>query len=265
MIYYKRKEALVLIDAYKDFFENMISLSLNFAFNWKAGHDNETMSFIISRRSNLGELLQIKDDMPVEWNEFLVQAEEECSEASSAACFEEKMTLRIMPFALSRFEQYCTFRAGLLKNNAGSLRYDAPLKELPANHCNFHISNAVAPKSIFADTEYLPHCFIELMDKSEKEYGYDTLRTFTWLNSHPKWLVLFPQEWYDNMKESDTQVWGNLGYWGQLVTASGSINIKMEEYVRINGTIKYSPRASHCSFAAMREHLNEFLTRQKAC
>jgi hypothetical protein len=143
--------------------------------------------------------------------------------------------------------------------NAGSLKYDAPLKELPPNHCNFHISNAVCPRSIFEERTYLPECFMTLMNKSEKEYGYDILRTYTWLNSHPKWLDLFPDEWKNNMSGPDNEIWNNLGYWGQLITARKTFNSKTAGYIRTNCELKYKPRASWCSFNAMREHLNNVL------
>jgi hypothetical protein len=255
------------IKAIKEFFESMISLSLNFAFNWTKEHLEENVIDVLVERSNLCELLLINDkNASSEWFNFLNLTEEHYSRKCTAEYFEKDLTQWIMPFALTRFEMYYKRKNDLLKDyNAGSIKYDRPLAELPANYCNFHIANAVSPQSIFDEYDYLPKCFLELMDKSEREYGYNTLRTFTWLNSHPKWLALFPPEWDENMSEPDNQVFNNLGYWGQLVNARGSINRKMEDYVRTHGTIKYKPRRSHCSFAAMREHLNKYLSEDNKC
>lgn len=252
------------IKPYKEFMESMIPLSLNFAYMWKICHPDERISEILSKRTYLVELLRLNEaekQTLTEWSDFLSEAGNYFQGNPSKEYFEKDLTVRLTPFALSRFNKYYESRLVLPgKFNAGSLKYDAPLPELPRNHCNFHIANMVSPKSFFEDPEYMPRCFIELMSKSEKEYGYDTLQTFTWLNSRSRWLALFPQEWHDNVSEPDNQVAGNLGYWGQLITAAGTINKQMEEYVRIHGELKYKPRRSHCSFEAMRKHLNKYLS-----
>ncbi|OGV34749.1 MAG: hypothetical protein A2020_08335 [Lentisphaerae bacterium GWF2_45_14] len=147
--------------------------------------------------------------------------------------------------------------------NAGSLKYDPPIPSLPANHCNFHICNAIAPKSIFEDETYLPECFLSLMDKSEKEYAYDTLRTFTWLNAHPAWLRLFPDEWQNNLGTHHPGGLNNLGIWGQVINAKGLFNEKAGSFIRKNLEFQYKPRASHCSFENMRIHLEKLLKGNK--
>jgi hypothetical protein len=249
---------------YKEFMERMIPLAINFAYMWKITHPMEEIRKILNQRTNLIELLQLnktEQQSLVDWSNFLDKAKSYFSEGVSKEYFEKELTCMLTPLALSRFNQYYEWRVNLFeKYNAGSLKYDAPLSELPRNYCNFHIANMVSPKSFFEDPEYLPRCFMELMDKSEKEYGYDTLCTFTWLNSRSRWLALFPQEWHDNMSEPDNQITGNLGYWGQLITAGGTVNIRMEEYVRTHGELKYKPCKSHCSFKAMRRHLNKYLS-----
>ena len=66
---------------------------------------------------------------------------------------------------------------------------------------------------------HLPVCFMELMDRGEKEYGYDTLTTGTWLNDTPRWLAMFPEEWINNLSGSDD------GFgWHFVVTARGTFN-----------------------------------------
>lgn len=182
---------------------------------------------------------------------------------SSVQEFEEQMYSEIRDLAMERAERFYPTSVGIQvppDYNAGSLKYDNPEdRNLPLNHCNFHIANAVAPKSIFADPEYLPNCFMELMDKSEKEYGCDTLRTSTWLDDNPRWLKLFPQEWHDNLSPRTDHVSWNFGYWGQLVTARGTFNEKAGQYVREHGKLRYKCRGSHCLFQAMRKHLKKIL------
>ncbi len=176
--------------------------------------------------------------------------------------FEEQMWSEVTDLAVERAERFYPTSVGMGVSkewNAGSLKYDPPVPGLPPNYCNFHIANAVSPKSIFDDPEYLPHCFIELMARSKKEHGYDTLHTATWLDDHHRWLALFPQEWIDNLSPRTNDVSWNFGNWGQMVTARGTFNRNAGQYLREHGELKYKCRRSHCSFAAMRKHLTTVL------
>jgi len=176
-----------------------------------------------------------------------------------AAEFEERMWAGIKDLALERAERFYPEDVGMRVPpgwNVGSLKYDTPKLHLPPNYCNYHIANAVFPKSIFDDPAYLPQCFMEMMDKGEKDYGYDTLTTSTWLNDNPRWLALFPEEWIANLSPRSEGASWNFGYWGQMVTGRGIFNEKAGRYVREHGELRYKTRGSHCSFAEMRKHLN---------
>ena len=180
--------------------------------------------------------------------------------------FEERMYAVIKELAMDRARRFYPESVGIALPKdwnvrvVGSLKYDSPLDRLPKNYCNFHIANAVAPKSIFTDPAYLPGCFLELMARSEREYGYDTLTTATWLDDDPRWLALFPEEWHANLTPRKKVPGWDDGSWGQLVTARGTFNEKAGQYVRDHGELRYKQRGSHCSFEAMRKHLRE-LTR----
>ena len=186
--------------------------------------------------------------------------------ASCAEEFEEKMWNQIRPLALDRAARFYRSSIGMAvpeTYNAGSLKYDPPREGLPANYCNFHIANAVAPKSIFDDPDYLAECLLELIRKSSAEYGFDTLRTSTWLNDRDRFLAYFPQEWSDNRvlqpyyeDQPDIPGW-TLGNWGQLITARGTFNKKMGEYVREHLAMRYKTYISSCPFAKIKKHLEE--------
>lgn len=144
--------------------------------------------------------------------------------------------------------------------NCGSLKYDPPRPETP-NVCAFHIYNTVPPHSIFEDTEYLVCCFRLLMKETELRYGADTLTTSTWLNDRSRWLKFFPDEWQQNLSPRDT---GRLpgvtvGDWGFIIDARGCINPKWDLYIRENGRFPFYQRKSHCSYTAMRQHLDTLL------
>ena len=137
------------------------------------------------------------------------------------------------------------------------LRYDRPHYDLPGKWCVFHIYNAKAPESIFDDKAYMADNFRFIMDEGEKNFGYDHLYTFTWLNSLPQWLEFFPQEWHDNRGFPYPGIVGNLGCLGQFINSRGNLNHTNAEYLLETGTLKYARRASFCSFDAMRKHLEK--------
>ena len=144
--------------------------------------------------------------------------------------------------------------------NCGSLKYDVPKPDLPPGRVVFHIANAVGPKSIFEDPQYLPYCFLLLMKESEFRFGSNELYTSTWLNCRNAWLAYFPQEWRDNLQpepdEPPVPAW-HFGWWGQLVSGRGTINPNAEKFVRTHGHLRCFCRSSHCSFENMRAHLKE--------
>lgn len=186
------------------------------------------------------------------------------AEAGTAREFEEKMWGSVKKTAYARAARYYRSSVGMAvpeDYNAGSLKYDGPLRGLPSSHCNFHIANAVAPDSIFTDPDYLPRCFMELMEKSEKEFGYDTIRTSTWLNDEPRFLALFPEEWRKNrrlvcpMPDQPCIPGWSFGEWGQIVTARGTFNRNVGEFVRKNLCLPHRSYYSECKFHALREHL----------
>jgi hypothetical protein len=177
--------------------------------------------------------------------------------------FEEAMWNEIKELAAKRAELNYPNAVGVKAPaswNCGSLKYDPPSEHpnLDPDQVTFHIANAVGPKSIFDDPDYLPHCFLLLMKEAEFRFGSHTLFTSTWLNEREAFLNCFPQEWRDNMAprpaERPVPPW-SFGTWGQLVTRRGTINPKAEQFVRENGYLKYICRPSHCSFESMRKHL----------
>ncbi len=179
--------------------------------------------------------------------------------------FEERMFAYIRDLAMARADEFYPKSVGMPGYlppawNAGSLKYDPPNPKLPPNWCCFHIANALSPRSIYDDPRHLPECFLQLMDRSAIEHGYDTLYTGTWLNDHPRWLALFPEEWRQNLSERKDLTGWNFGNWGQLVTSRGTFNDKAGQYAREHVTLKYKARSSHCAFDAMRSHLRGILS-----
>ncbi len=182
-----------------------------------------------------------------------------------AARFEQTMAVQLRSLIDERADQWYASSVGIAPLTAfweprliaGSLKFDPPAAGRPPTTCNFHIANAIAPQSIFANPAYLPSCFLDLMNCGEQAYGFDTLATTSWLNDEPRWLRLFPADWHRTLDAPDPHglpSW-HFGYWGQLVTARGTFNAKAGEFVRRHGRLRFRTRSAHCAFRAMRDHL----------
>jgi len=254
----------------REYVRSLVKISFFFGHRWHLDHPDESIAQVLQNRTPLFHhalnLMRNEGESHPAWQALLAKAEAVVSTVQDAEEFEALMFADVQDFADERADQFYPDSVGVKLPedwNVRSLKYDPPKDSLPPNHCNFHIANALAPRSMLDDPEHLPSCFLDLMDRSEAEHGYDTLRTFTWLNDHPAWLTFFPREWHDNLgPRSETVSW-NFGHWGQLVNARGTFNEKLGQYVRDRGELRYKPRASHCSFRAMREHLHGLLGRSR--
>lgn len=135
----------------------------------------------------------------------------------------------------------------------GFLRYDLhPYKDYPG-WMAFHISNDCAPNSFLDYPEHIKESFAGILDAAENEMKVDTIFCCSWLNSFPKWLALFPEEWTANRgPERDSICW-HFGFWGQFINSRGLFNDRYGEIFRKTGKMPYAFRPAHCSVKAMRE------------
>ncbi|OQA85963.1 MAG: hypothetical protein BWY31_01582 [Lentisphaerae bacterium ADurb.Bin242] len=184
---------------------------------------------------------------PAEAEEFLKSADEDLDRAVLE--FREK----ILSVAARNYPE--SLAPNPLFGEGRSLRFQEPHPDLPRNWCVFHITNGIRPKSFLKEELYLAEGFRRLLDEAEADYHYDTLYTFTWLNSNPRFLYFFPEEWRRNLGEPHPGVFANLGFLGQFLNAEGGLNRKTADLYLATGELPFKPRKSHCSFASMREHL----------
>lgn len=258
-------------DEHLDFVSKSVGLMLCFAWKWTATHREEDIGYVVSKRTAVRQFCGFSDDGFVQeagldettWagiTQRLSGIYQQCLERHDPDAFERKglaaLCSEIEAYADRGYEK--DIRP--LDRSAGSLSYEEkPKVEGHPTWCVFHIANALSPRSIFADETHLPKCFLTLMEQSADRCGYDTLYTTTWLNAYPKWLTYFPEEWLANMGEPFQQVLANLGFWGQILNGRKTFNAKAGDYIRRTGELLYKPRTSHCSFAAMREHLSKWV------
>ena len=244
----------------------LAKLQLWFLWNWLQEHPDEKFDDAVINRIDLcrradpapkhydvadmdasrPEWLKIRDELAALYRKTVND--------DTAESFENE-AFNIVKETLAAFAEASYGKHGKFDDyQCGSLKYDPPKPESPES-VTFHIGNAVAPKSIFSDRSYLPDCLSCLMDKTEREYNASVIKTSTWLNSLPKWLEYFPDEWRRNMGPEKKEVEWHFGFWGQFVSAKGSFNWKYARILRETGKMPFYPRASHCSFAALRAHL----------
>jgi hypothetical protein len=258
-------------EEHRQYLHSIVSLKLWFAWWWQHNHEDESFSSILRTRVDIYRKTDINQgtmnpdkanfDDP-EWRELerkLCAAYQEHCADSEAAPFENAAFLIVQPTIDARARRDYEERPYVLDYQCGSLKYDKPKKKHP-KCVSFHIANAIAPQSIFADKKYLPQCFTDLMKRSASEYGADSLCTHTWLNSNAKWLELFPMEWSASMEPEDRDVQWHFGFWGQFITAQGAFNSQLGRRLRETGQFPFWPRYSWCSFRSLRKHLSELLS-----
>ncbi len=250
---------------YASFLHELTGLQLHFAWRWAREHPGEPIRDILRNRVDLcrktdpeprhADIATLDFQRPA-WLELEKALTAACEAARTADAFEARARACVGPVVEAFARKTYGSTAKQEEYQCGSLKYDAPLASAPATVA-FHIGNAIAPASIFADPLYLPNCLRHLMDQAEERYGAQALVTTTWLNSLPKWLALFPDEWQTNLSAEDRNVQWHYGFWGQFISAKGTLNARYAQSLRDTGRFPFYPRTSHCSFKALRNHLRD--------
>lgn len=251
---------------YTELITELSKLQLWFLWNWMDMHPEEKFDDAVYNRI---DICRKTDPTPKHYDVADMDAErpewirirkelkslytETCND-TTAHIFELK-GFDIIKDVLARFVEASYQKDLKFKDyQCGSLKFDPPNEDKKA--VTFHIGNAIVPQSIFADKNYLVDCFLCLMEKAEEEYNVDTLTTSTWLNSFPKWLKYFPNEWIENLSPENKSIGWHFGFWGQFISAKETFNYKYAEIFRKTGEMPFYPRRSHCSFASLRAHLD---------
>ena len=258
-----------------DYLVSHARLMLWYARKWALEHSDENFADVLGKRVDIFRLSGCNHNF---LDSTAVSAGDSPEWLKTAAIIKGYFDETKGDSDSERFEQRCVelllsgFRArvdrdledirtavDLARYQCGSLRYDlSPSKDNP-QRIGFHIANACCPSSIFDDPYYLPGCFLALMGECEAKFGVTEIGTYTWLNSHPKWLEIFPLEWAEHMGPPATVVSGNYGFWGQFITARKTFNHKLARKFRETGVFPYMPRGSWCRIATMRKQMQKNL------
>ena len=229
------------------------------AERYRKDHGGESFSEILRERTLLSFLFRHGwrecSCFPDEVQQFLAEADIDFFRAADK--YRELIPEIASRNVAEAFSWNCEYEPGM------SLRWSEPHPDLPPNWCIFHMWNGKMPDSFLNDKRYLAECFLKIMHDSRKKYPqYDTLYTFSWLLSHPRFQAFFPEEWFKNMGEKYQEIHWDLGFQGQFLTARMTLNRKTAAQYLETGVLPYQPRASHCSFSAMEKHLRKQFLRE---
>ena len=250
---------------HKNLINELTKLQLYFLWHWLKKHPNENFIHALRNRT---DLCRKTDPAPKDWDiaernfntsqwleleQALLKIYQNHTEVSK---FESTAYNHTLPL-LNQFAKKTYIKTKKFDSyQCGSLKYDKP-NDKNSKNVFFHIGNAITPKSIFDQPTYLINCLLDLIQKAEKEYGANSLETETWLNSLPKWLKYFPEEWVENMNNENYKIEWHLGFWGQFISAKGTFNYKYAKKLRATNNFPFLPRKSHCTFGSLKEHLTK--------
>lgn len=247
---------------FKESTYQMIKLSLWFVWHWKQTNPDETIENIlrnrvdIFRKTTLYKSGMDADNPPYD-NSVWIDFENAISKIHSATsrdndAFVEK-SFKIFKQSIDKAleTRWIDFQKPI-NMKCGSLNYNETDKKNPSMIA-VHIANALAPESIFDDPLYLPSCLIDFMNKTERKFGVDTIHCGSWLNSHPRWLNLFPEEYRNSLSKPDENIQWHLGFWGQFIDARGGFHKRNAVKFRETGKMPFAFRTSECSFALLRK------------
>lgn len=251
-------------DEHRAYLHQIVWLKLWFVWHWLRAHPEETFSRVLRERIDIYRKLDLNagglNPAEINWEDSRWLALEAEAERLYLMHRHDASSMRFESEAFEVFRaeldagarRHWEDRSGVSPYTHGSIRFDGPAD---GSHRVFiHIANTLSPASIFDDPAYLPQCLLDTMDRAEA-LGATELETFTWLNSYPRWLALFPACWQAHMGAPEGNILWHYGFWGQFVTSRGTFHARRAQQLRETGQFPYLPRVSWCTFAELRAHL----------
>ena len=261
-------------EEHREYLQKIVRLKMWFAWEWLKTHPEENIGQVLRNRIDIFRKTEIFDgamngDKPpfdnprwLELEKKITGLYEELGGKGGSERFEEDGLAILKPNLEARAQLDAEKGFEISEQTCGCLRFEKPAETDP-HTVAIHIANAKYPGSIFDDRLYIPQCLIDVMEKSAAEHGADRMHCGTWLNSHPRWLELFPREWQDGLSETDGNICWHLGFWGQFITARGTFHEKNAAKFRSGGVMPFGFRTSSCSFANLREHLDSYMKKYR--
>ncbi|NMA43369.1 MAG: hypothetical protein GX946_08300 [Oligosphaeraceae bacterium] len=254
---------LTTLAEHRQYLHEIVKLKLFFLHRWLQQHPNENFRDVLRNRVDIYRKTDCNkgwlNPKDIDWEAEDWLLLERKAEDIYTSCRDDCEKFETLAFEVFKDSLDARCERDFHDNSAregyqcGCLRYNLELSKnnaLPT--LTFHIANFLSPESFFDYPGYVRDSFNRLLDAAEKQFQAEYIGTTTWLNSLPKWLELFPDEWVNNLGEEITGVAWNYGFWGQFITARKTFNFKYGEILRKSGKLPYYPRTSYCSIKNMR-------------
>jgi len=255
------------LEEHRQFLYDIVRLKLFFVHLWLEEHPQETFSDVLRNRVDIYRKTAANPgphtpqklffDAPAWMN--LEERARRCyfTHLKDRQGFEDSAFEVFKPSIDARCERDFLDNSVLANYKCGSLKHDpAPFADDPKS-ISFHIANAIRPHSIFENPDYLRGCFYVLCQAVKTQWGVENLVCGSWLNSYPKWLSYFPNEWLENMSEPNENAGWHFGFWGQFISARGTFNAKYGRILRETGRFPWYPRTSRCTVESMLNKLKK--------
>ena len=254
------------LDEHRDYLFSIVRLKLWFLARWQKEHPEEDFSYILRERVDIFRKTDINPETMTPRGSYYhlpawLDLENRLKDIYAMVNGDEKLFEEwgfdlLRPTLEKRCERDFYDQAAAAAYQCGFLRHNLNLN-IDGETLGFHIRNDRRPYSFLDDPAHIKECFMQLLDVAENKFSARCISTNTWLNSVEKWLVLFPQEWRDNLREIDTEVRWHYGFWGQFINSRGAFNAKAGEKLRATGKLPFYPRYSFCTIEAMRKHIEQ--------
>ncbi len=273
----KERPAGTNAEEHVDYLVSSVRLMLWFARKWALEHPDEDITETLQKRVDIyrrtgfnADFLDGQQEGTAGYQEWIKtigtfkEFHERTKADATSERFERLCVEQLEAGIRSRvgrdLEDIASYR-DLAKYQCGSLRFNLAVNADNPQRIGFHIANACYPCSIFDDPLYMPGCLLSLMGQCEARFGVTEVGTGTWLNSHPKWLELFPPVWTERLSPPPEDIRGHYGFWGQFITARKTFNHKLAKKFRETGTLPYGNRSSWCAISELRAHLLKKIAR----
>lgn len=259
------------LEEHREYLHEIVKLKLFFVHLWLEQHPEESFRNVIRNRVDIYRKTDANPgphtpeavffDLPA-WKTMEDKALE-CYAANreNRTAFESEAFEIFRPSVDLRCERDYLDNSVLAKYQCGSLKHDpSPCPSDPTS-ISFHIANAIRPRSIFENPDYLRSCILLLCQAVKTQWGIKTLQCGSWLNDCGKWCEFFPPEWTEHMGARNEDVGWHYGFWGQFITARGTFNAKYGSILRETGRLPYYTRYSYCSVESLEKFTLERLGR----
>ena len=235
-VWYARKRILEGLSDFEDAFNKRVNIFRNTSFYTGDGHPANGDTF-------------------PEWNDLLDRVNQifdEHIEDEDTSLLEEKCLEVFWPSLKERVD-----RTGNPLPNPSKRPYESWSCDYRRDEClNIHIANTYRPASPLSERRNdFAACLMRLLrDSQERRPEVAIVACGSWLNSVPTFQELFTEAWRDSA-EATTNVWYNLGHWGQFMDRRGDFHARNGQKFRELGTFPYPSLRCQDEIQAVLDHL----------